>query len=72
MLKESSVIIRKLPLNLIENYFGAIQQPVIDHFFKNKRKYKARKSSAVWNSPLSDPTPGEGKFDHLVDNKAKN
>ena len=69
-MEDSKVIIRKLPLNRIENYFGAIEQPVIDYFFKIKRN-KGRNSSAIWNSPLSDPTPGEGKFDHLVDNKAK-
>lgn len=71
MAKYSAVLIRELPVKRIEHYFGPIQQPVLDKFFKSMRKQTVRKSSAIWTSPLSDPTPGEGKFDRLIDNNAK-
>ncbi|KAL3079886.1 hypothetical protein niasHS_014168 [Heterodera schachtii] len=51
-------------LEKVEKYFGRIQQPALIDFFKqSKKKYtKRRSSSAVWDSPMSDPTPGFGRF----------
>ncbi|KAL3114556.1 hypothetical protein niasHT_014363 [Heterodera trifolii] len=54
-------------LEKIEKYFGRIQQPALLDFFKqSKKKYtKRRSSSAVWDSPMSDPTPGFGRFQKM-------
>lgn len=46
-----------------ERYFGRIAEPDVNDFFgRFKVKYPVRSSSAHWNSPLSDPTPGVGRF----------
>ncbi|KAL3114554.1 hypothetical protein niasHT_014361 [Heterodera trifolii] len=54
-------------LEKVEKYFGRIQQPALLDFFKqSKKKYtKRRSSSAVWDSPMSDPTPGFGRFQKM-------
>ncbi|KAI3422239.1 hypothetical protein GPALN_012769 [Globodera pallida] len=51
----------------IEHYFGRIQQPAVLDFFKHiRKKYpKRRSSSAIWDSPMSDPTPGFGRFQKM-------
>uniref|UniRef100_A0A914HI84 Inner centromere protein ARK-binding domain-containing protein n=1 Tax=Globodera rostochiensis TaxID=31243 RepID=A0A914HI84_GLORO len=51
----------------IEQYFGRIQQPTVLDFFKHiRKKYpKRRSSSAIWDSPMSDPTPGFGRFQKM-------
>lgn len=69
--KHSAFLIKNITLDRMKCYFGPIQQPVLDQFFQNIRKKTVRKSSAIWNSPLSDPTPGEGKYDQLFDNKVR-
>ncbi|KAI1719737.1 inner centromere protein, ARK binding region domain-containing protein [Ditylenchus destructor] len=41
-------------------YFGRMKQPTVEDFFKSQLKqYPLRSSSAIWTSPMSDPTPGE-------------
>uniref|UniRef100_A0A914KQI0 INCENP_ARK-bind domain-containing protein n=1 Tax=Meloidogyne incognita TaxID=6306 RepID=A0A914KQI0_MELIC len=48
----------------IEHHFGKIRQPTIQDLFGGYCKdYPPRRaSSAVWNSPMSDPTPGIGLY----------
>jgi len=56
-------ITRILPILMREHYFGRIIQPRLDDLFKGIRKpFPQRTSSAQWNSPMYDPTPGEAKF----------
>lgn len=46
-----------------ERHFGGIMQPDVNDFFdKYLKEYPVRSSSALWNSPMSDPTPGVGRF----------
>nr|CAD2133510.1 unnamed protein product [Meloidogyne enterolobii] len=48
----------------IEHHFGKIRQPTTQDLFGGYCKdYPPRRaSSAVWNSPMSDPTPGIGLY----------
>ncbi|CAK5064209.1 unnamed protein product [Meloidogyne enterolobii] len=48
----------------IEHHFGKIRQPTIQDLFGGYCKdYPPRRaSSALWNSPMSDPTPGIGLY----------
>lgn len=46
-----------------ERFFGRIKQPTLQEFFSDSKKnYPMRNSSAIWSSPMSDPTPGESRY----------
>ncbi|GMT14761.1 hypothetical protein PFISCL1PPCAC_6058, partial [Pristionchus fissidentatus] len=45
-----------------DTYFGPIIQPDLNLIFKPSSKYPKRTSSAMWNSPLSNPTKGKSRF----------
>lgn len=54
---------RLVPEENRARYFGRMKQPTVEDFFKNQLKqYPLRSSSAIWTSPMSDPTPGEGRY----------
>ncbi|GMS84406.1 hypothetical protein PENTCL1PPCAC_6581 [Pristionchus entomophagus] len=43
-------------------FFGPIIEPDLNIIFKPSTKYPKRTSSAMWNSPLSNPTKGKSRF----------
>ncbi|KAL7073270.1 hypothetical protein ACQ4LE_007175 [Meloidogyne hapla] len=64
ILARTQEIHRLLTNDEIERHFGKIQQPTAQDLFKGYRKnYPPRRaSSSLWNSPMSDPTPGIGLY----------
>lgn len=61
--RHENIIRRHITEGQRERFFGRIKQPNICDFFDPKtKKYPLRNSSAVWTSPMSDPTPGESRF----------
>uniref|UniRef100_A0A914DD45 Inner centromere protein ARK-binding domain-containing protein n=1 Tax=Acrobeloides nanus TaxID=290746 RepID=A0A914DD45_9BILA len=52
-------------------HFGTIQAPNIVELFPSKKKYPPRTSSAIWTSPLSNPTPGYSRYQQYVSNASK-
>lgn len=64
--RQVRAIRRLVTVDQLERYFGRIRQPEINDLFKGYRtqQRQRRASSATWNSPMSDPTPGVGHFQH--------
>jgi len=62
---------KKLTDGQIERYFGKMKEPDYVTIFKREpNKDRGRNPSAEWNSPLSDPTPGKGRYAmHLTPRK---
>lgn len=57
------IIRRLLTTQKIEQHFGHIEKPDLLEIFPNTKQDKFDHStSAIWSSPLSDPTPGEARF----------
>ncbi|VDK80026.1 unnamed protein product [Anisakis simplex] len=47
----------------VETFFGAVAAPDLEKLFsKSRTRYRQRTSSAVWSSPLSNPTKGTSKY----------
>lgn len=61
---------RLLTKDQIECHFGKIHQPTLPELFKGYDKdYPPRRaSSAFWDSPMSNPTPGVGLFQSKFNN----
>uniref|UniRef100_A0A914DNI1 Inner centromere protein ARK-binding domain-containing protein n=1 Tax=Acrobeloides nanus TaxID=290746 RepID=A0A914DNI1_9BILA len=67
--------VRKIDKNLNvaarSRHFGTIQAPNIVELFPSQKKYPARTSSAIWTSPLSNPTPGYSRYQQYASNSSK-
>lgn len=61
--RHESILKQRLNEIQRERFFGKIKQPTLsDLYYNNKKNYPMRNSSAIWTSPMSDPTLGESRF----------